>query len=204
MEREGLLHNSSTPNGENSVLKGAFTQWVAEAPFLREPAEQLQDELADFSVGHLLNLIHRLAIVDALYGFVDDAVADSQHGLVGEGGFQPCDELLGTALEAFKALDVVGPLFHGLQVGDELPRETTPVALTEQGCGDDGLAMWLSNDLACLDGTVEVAGYEGVDVYVFHPVAYCTGLFFACVVEFTGSLSLKDLCFVGHGLAVAY
>ena len=86
----------------------------------------------------------------------------------------------------------------------ELPREAAPVALTEQGRGDDGLAMWLSNDLACLDGTVEVAGYEGVDVYVFHPVAYCTGLFFASVVEFTGSLSLKDLCFVGHGLAVAY
>ena len=186
------------------MLKGAFTQWVAEAPFLREPAEQLQDELADFSVGHLLNLIHRLAIVDALYGFVDDAVADSQHSLVGEGCFYPGDELLGTALEAFEALDVVGPLLHGLQVGNKLAGEAAPVALTEQGCGDDGLAMWLSNDLACLDGTVEVAGYEGVDVYVFHPVAYCTGLFFASVVEFTGSLSLKDLCFVGHGLAVAY
>lgn len=186
------------------MLKGAFTQWVAEAPFLREPAEQLQDELADFSVGHLLNLIHRLAIVDALYGFVDDAVADSQHSLVGEGCFYPGDELLSTALEAIEAFDVVGPLLHGLQVGNELAGEAAPVALTKQRCGDNGLAMRFGNDLAGLYGTVEITGYKGVDVYVFHLVAYSPGLFLARLIEFSGCLSLKDLCFVGHGLAVTY
>lgn len=186
------------------MLKGAFTQWVAEAPFLREPAEQLQDELADFSVGHLLNLIHRLAIVDALYGFVDDAVADSQHSLVGEGCFYPGDELLSTALEAIEAFDVVGPLLHGLQVGNKLAGEAAPVALTKQRCGDNGLAMRFGNDLAGLYGTVEITGYKGVDVYVFHLVAYSPGLFLARLIEFSGCLSLKDLCFVGHGLAVTY
>lgn len=186
------------------MLKGAFTQWVAEAPFLREPAEQLQDELADFGVGHLLNLIHRLAIVDALDGFVDDAVANSQNGLVGVIGFQPGDELLGAALETFKTLDVVGPLLHGLQVGDKLAGEAAPVALAEQRRCDDGLAMRLGNDFTSLDGTMEITGYEGIDVYVLHLVAYSAGLFFARLIEFTGCLSLEDLCFVGHGFAVTY
>lgn len=186
------------------MLKGAFTQWVAEAPFLREPAEQLQDELAHFGVGHLLDFVHRFAIVDALDGFVDDAVADSEHGLVGIGGFQPSDELLGAALEAFETLDVVGPLLYGLQIWNELTREAAPVALTEQRRGDDGLAMRLGNDFTSLDGTVEVAGYEGVDVYVLHLVAYSAGLFFARLIEFTGGLPLENLCFVGHGLAVTY
>lgn len=199
---EGLLHNSSKPNGENSVLEACFL--AGGAPFLRREAELLQDELADFGVGHFLDFVHRFAIVDALDSFVDDAVADSQHGLAGIISFQPGDELLGAALEAFKALDIIGPLLHGLQIGNELAGETAPVSLSEQGRGDNGFAMRFGNDLASLDGTVEIAGYKGVDVYILHPVAYSPSLFLARFIEFTGGLSLKDLCFVGHGFAVTY
>lgn len=199
--REGLLHNSSKPNGENSVLEACF---LAGAPFLRREAELLQNEPADFGVGHLLDFVHRFAIVDALDGFVDDAVADSQHGLAGIISFQPGNELLGAALEAFKALDIIGPLLHGLQIGNELAGETAPVSLSEQGRGDNGFAMRFGNDLASLDGTVEIAGYKGVNVYILHPVAYSPSLFLARFIEFTGGLSLKDLCFVGHGFAVTY
>jgi len=188
----GLLHSSSERNTREGRLHSS------------KPMGLLQDELADFGVGHLLDFVHRLAIVDALDGFVDDAVANGQHGLVGEGVSHPGNELLGAALEAFEALDVVGPLLHGLQVGNELSGEAAPVALPKQGRRDNGLAMRLGNDLASLDGTVKITGYEGVNVYVFHLVAYGPGLFLARLIEFSGCLSLKDLCFVGHGLAVTY
>jgi hypothetical protein len=44
-----------------------------------------KQEDSHLSVGHLENFIHRLLEIYTLYGFVDDAMPYSEHGLVGIG-----------------------------------------------------------------------------------------------------------------------
>ena len=62
----------------------------------------------------------------------------------------------------------------------------------------------LSDDLASLYRTVEIAGDEGVDVEVAELVAQRLGLADAGGIEFALGLPLHDLAGIVDGFAVAY
>ena len=162
----------------------------------------LQLQAAHLGVAHLLNLVHRFVVENALDGLVDDAMADGEHRLVGVLGANPFQKLSCARRQVGQRFDVGRPFLDALQVGDVLSRERTPVALAQQGGLDHGLAVRLGDDLAGLDGAVEVAGHESVDGFSGQLVADGLGLSDARGVELSLRLSLHDFGGVVYGLAV--
>ena len=102
----------------------------------------------------------------------------------------PVQELLCSGLQVGEWFDVVWPFFYRLQVRDVFASERAPVSLTQQRCLHDGLMVRLSDDLASLYRTVEIAGDEGVDVLSGHLVADAFRLGNARLVELSLHLAL--------------
>ena len=144
--------------------------------------------------------------VDALNGFVDDAMAYCQHRLARIGHLEPRQEVLRTAFHVFQRLYVVRP-FGMFKIRNKLSRKATPVALSQKRCRDDMLlvhSMRRSNDGARLYGTMQITGHKHVNGAILHLFSHLTGLMLASVIEFTTLVALQNLCFVGHGLTMAH
>ena len=162
---------------------------------------QVQDPY--FGIVHLCDLVHGLVVIDGLDGFVDDAVAHGQYLLVGVLGADELKEAACPFTQGTYSLDVRWP-YDILHVGDITAGEVAPVTFTQQGCGDHGQMVGLGNDGGGMDGTLQITGYDGIEMDAGQLVAYLTGLPDARLVELALHLSLQYLAGVVEGLAVAY
>ena len=139
---------------------------------------------------------------DSLYGLVDDAETNGQDVAVGVVVLNESEKLAGSFFQLGQRLYIVWPRFV-LDVWDEHPREVAPVALAQQGGGDNLKAMRLGNDGGCLYGTVEIAGDNCINAHVLHLPLHCLGLPNACRIQFSLCLPLHDLAGIVVGFAVA-
>ena len=80
---------------------------------------------------HLGYLVHRLVIKDALNSLSDDAVSHRQHGLIGIINSEFIQESAGPHSHRVQRFDIGRP-FLTCQIGNESPREISPIALAQQ------------------------------------------------------------------------
>lgn len=139
----------------------------------------------------------------ALDGLVHDAVPHSQHLLPRMLLAQEVEKLASSLFHLSNCLDVVGPRAV-FQVRNEQSREATPIAFAKQGCRFDGFSMWLGNDAASVDGALQIACEEGIDLFAAHPFGKFASLLHTTLSQSSLRLSLHDLVHVVFGLSVTY
>ena len=87
---------------------------------------QLKRNVEDSHLGifHFLNLVHLLMEEHGLDGLVDDAMTYGQYCLVGIGHADKVKELPCPFLQGWQRLDIIGPWFDILEIGDKAPGKT--------------------------------------------------------------------------------
>ena len=90
----------------------------------------LQLKYSYFAVGHSFYVLHLLAPIYGLDGFVDDAVPHGGYPLVGIALFHQVEKRTASRQQPFQTLNIVGPDLSA-KVGNELPCEAAPVAFAQ-------------------------------------------------------------------------
>ena len=163
----------------------------------------LQFQPSHLGIRHAGHILHVALVIDSLDGLVDDAMPHCKHRQSFVFLIDEMQELAGTVEQVVKLLDVLWP-WQTFQVGNIAAREVAPVALAQQGCGDDGLMVRLCYDAGSVGRTFQVAGYNDVYVDVGHVVAHLFGLSDTHGVQLALHLALHQLEGIVDGLAVTH
>ena len=97
--------------------------------------------------------MHGDVVIHRLDGLVDDAVPHGKDGFFRVVFLDEKEEAAGSIFELPHRFHVWRP-FLVLEVGNELSRETAPVALAEEGGGLHGHISLVSDDFAGVDGSL--------------------------------------------------